>query len=68
MNLKQELAKQGRCWWYRCDAPGDTVLEGLKKEAREARKELWANLQPVPQVGIAESMNPHPLRRYVDFL
>jgi hypothetical protein len=38
MDLNQELVKQGRCWWYRTYAPGDTVLEGLEKEAREGRK------------------------------
>jgi endonuclease YncB( thermonuclease family) len=43
MNINQELVKQGWCWLYRRDAPGDVVLEGLKKEAREARKELWAD-------------------------
>jgi endonuclease YncB( thermonuclease family) len=42
MNLNQELVKQGWCWWYRKYAPGDTVLEGLEKEAREAKKGLWA--------------------------
>ena len=29
-------------------APGDTVLEGLEKNTREARKGLWADPQPVP--------------------
>lgn len=48
MNLNQELVKQGWCWWYRKYAPGDTVLEGLEKEAREARKGLWADPSPVP--------------------
>lgn len=37
-NLNQELVKQGL--WYRTYAPGDTVLEGLEREAREAKKGL----------------------------
>jgi len=44
----QELIKQGWCWWYRKYAPGDVVLEGLEKEAREAKKGLWADSHPVP--------------------
>jgi len=48
MNINQELVKQGWCWLYRRDAPGNTVLEGLQKEAREARKELWGDPQLVP--------------------
>jgi endonuclease YncB( thermonuclease family) len=48
MHLNQELVKQGWCWWYRKYAPGDTVLEGLETEAREAKKGLWADPQPVP--------------------
>ena len=42
------LVKDGWCWWYRKYAPGDTVLEGLENETREARKGLWADPQPVP--------------------
>ena len=38
----------GWCWWYRKYAPGDTVLEGLEKEARKSKKGLWADPQPVP--------------------
>ena len=34
-------------WWYRKYTPGDTVLEGLEKEAREARVGLWADAQPI---------------------
>ena len=48
MNLNQELVRQGLCWWYRKYAPGDTVLEGPEHEAREAKKGLWADPQPVP--------------------
>ena len=48
LNLNQELVKEGRCWWYRKYAPGDTVLEGLENEARKARKGLWVDPQPVP--------------------
>lgn len=48
MSLNQELVKQGWCWWYRKYAPGNTVLEGLEHEAREAGKGLWADPRPVP--------------------
>jgi endonuclease YncB( thermonuclease family) len=46
-NVNHILVKDGWCWWYRKYAPGDTVLEGLEKEAREGRKGLWADPQPV---------------------
>jgi endonuclease YncB( thermonuclease family) len=39
-HVNHELVKNGWWWWYRKYAPGDTVLEGLEKEAREARKGL----------------------------
>jgi endonuclease YncB( thermonuclease family) len=48
MNVNQELVKQGWCWWYRKYVPGDTVLERLENEAREERKGLWVDPQPVP--------------------
>jgi endonuclease YncB( thermonuclease family) len=47
-NVNHTLVKEGWCWWYRKYAPENTVLEGLEKGAREGRKGLWADPQPVP--------------------
>jgi micrococcal nuclease len=47
-NVNHTLVEDGWCWWYRKYAPGDTVLEGLEKEARAGKKGLWADPQPVP--------------------
>lgn len=44
--LNQELVKVGMCWWFRKQAPKDTVLEGLEKEAREAKHGFWADPKP----------------------
>ena len=46
--LNRELVREGVCWWYQKYAPGDTVLEGLEKAAREERKGLWVEPHPVP--------------------
>jgi endonuclease YncB( thermonuclease family) len=47
-NVNNELVKDGWCWWYRKYATADTVLEGLEREAREAKRGLWADPKPVP--------------------
>ena len=47
-NVNHTLVKDGWCWWYRKYALGDTVLEGLEKEARKAKKGLWADPAPFP--------------------
>ena len=47
-NVNHALVKDGWCWWYRKYAPKDIVLEGLEQEAREARKGLWADPNPIP--------------------
>ena len=46
-NVKHTRVKNGWCWWYEKYAPGNVTLEGLKSEAREAKKGLWADPQPV---------------------
>jgi endonuclease YncB( thermonuclease family) len=47
-NVNHTLVKDGWCRWYRKYAPGDTVLKGLEKDAREAKKGLWVDPHPVP--------------------
>ena len=47
-NVNHILVKDGWCWWYRKYAPGDTVLEGLEKDARESKKSLWVDPAPIP--------------------
>ena len=47
-NVNHALVKDGWCWWYRKYAPADIELERLEKEAREAKKGLWADPKPVP--------------------
>jgi endonuclease YncB( thermonuclease family) len=48
VNLNQELVNQGWCWRYRKYAPSDAELEKLEKDARDAKKGLWTDPQPVP--------------------
>ena len=43
-----EVAKDGWCWRYRKDAPGDVVLEELEMAAQEAKRGLWMDPHPVP--------------------
>ena len=47
-HVNHTLVKNGWWWWYRKYAPEDMTLEGLEKEAREEKKGLWADPQPVP--------------------
>jgi hypothetical protein len=40
-DIERHLSRLVRCcWWYRKYAPGDTVLEGLEKDARAGWKGL----------------------------
>ena len=47
-NLNHELVHVGLAWWYRRYAPEDRLLGRLEREAREARRGLWADRNPVP--------------------
>ncbi|UVT19005.1 MAG: thermonuclease family protein [Nitrospira sp.] len=47
-NLNHELVKEGWCWWYRRYAPDYATLQALEAEARQAKKGLWVDANPVP--------------------
>ena len=47
-NVNQKLVKDGWCWWYRKYAPDDAVLAVFEAKAREAKRGLWIDPQPVP--------------------
>jgi len=47
-HVNHTFVQDGWCWWYRKYAPGNTALEGLENEAREAKKGLWADPRSVP--------------------
>jgi micrococcal nuclease len=47
-DLGGKLVQAGFAWWYRKYAPADMTLERLESEAREARKGLWGDANPVP--------------------
>ena len=46
-SLNRELVAAGLAWWFRRHST-DRGLEGLEREARAARRGLWADPDPVP--------------------
>lgn len=47
-NVNHELVKEGWCWWYQKYAQEDAELQQLEQDARDAKRGLWADPQPVP--------------------
>ncbi|NJN70735.1 MAG: nuclease [Nitrospira sp.] len=47
-NVNHALVKEGRCWWSRRSAPDNAELKRLELEAREAKKGLWEDPDPIP--------------------
>ena len=47
-NLNHEIVRAGLAWHYVKYAPGDRKLAQAESEAREARRGLWAEAEPVP--------------------
>jgi hypothetical protein len=48
ITLADCTVQEGLCLWYQKYTPGDKMLEGLEKDAGEAKKGLWADSHPVP--------------------
>jgi micrococcal nuclease len=46
--LNREIVKAGLAWWFRRYAPNDEDLKRLEAEARQAKRGLWAEPEPVP--------------------
>jgi micrococcal nuclease len=46
--LNHELVREGLAWWYRRYALENTILEQLERDARKAKRGLWADKEPVP--------------------
>jgi endonuclease YncB( thermonuclease family) len=46
-NLNQELVRAGLAWWYQRYARRETVLRDLEHEARNAKRGLWSDPNPV---------------------
>lgn len=45
-NVNQAMVAGGLAWWYQRYAPEERVLEQLEREARAARRGLWADPSP----------------------
>ena len=46
-NVSQELLRAGLAWWYRHYSK-DVSLGALEEEARQAKRGLWADPNPIP--------------------
>lgn len=47
-NLSYEMTRVGLAWWFRQYAPRDKDLARLEREARNAKRGLWGDANPVP--------------------
>ena len=46
--VNEELLRAGLAWWYRKYVPNRVDLAALEEEARNAKRGLWADPNPVP--------------------
>ena len=45
--VNHEMVRAGLAWWFRRYAPRDRKLQALEEEARDARRGLWVEEEPV---------------------
>ncbi len=48
VSLNKDLVHAGLAWWYRKYAPNDRTLKALEAGARDEKKGLWADSNPIP--------------------
>lgn len=59
-NVNHSLVKEGRCWWSRKSSPDNGELERLEQEAREAKKGLWEDPEPIPPWEFRKTQRKQP--------
>ena len=59
-NLSHELLKAGLACWDRLETPDDDVLSALEKEAKEAKRGLWADENVVPPWEFRKALHAQP--------
>jgi endonuclease YncB( thermonuclease family) len=47
-NINAAMVQGGHAWWYRHYAPHNRLLAAMEQQAREAKRGLWTNPEPVP--------------------
>ena len=47
-NINLVMIQEGHAWWYRKYAQYDRQLQGAEAEARDAKRGLWAEPDPIP--------------------
>lgn len=45
--VNHEMVRAGFAWWFRRYAPRDARLRSLEEQARESRRGLWQDAEPV---------------------
>lgn len=65
-NVNQEIVKNGYAWWYRKYAPDDTELEKLEEEAREEKRGLWQDPEPIPPWEWRKNVRENMRKRFLE--